>query len=93
MFNYIHNKLLYMITPSELRQNLYNLLDQVIFTGKPIEIERIKQKPDIIIDALIEEIGLTFSKNNFDRIINKAIHLEFTRDPFDRISVADERFI
>jgi hypothetical protein len=29
-----------MITPSELRQNLYNLLDQVILTGKPIEIKR-----------------------------------------------------
>jgi hypothetical protein len=29
-----------MITPSKLRQNLYNLLDQVIMTGKPIEIKR-----------------------------------------------------
>lgn len=29
-----------MITPSELRQNLYNLLDQVILTGEPIEIKR-----------------------------------------------------
>ncbi len=29
-----------MITPSELRQNLYNLLDQVILTGKPIQIKR-----------------------------------------------------
>jgi hypothetical protein len=29
-----------MITPSELRQNLYNLLDKVIQTGEPIEIKR-----------------------------------------------------
>ncbi len=29
-----------MITPSELRQNLYNLLDQVILTGEAIEIKR-----------------------------------------------------
>lgn len=53
------------------------------------EIGRIKQKPDTIIDALIDEIGLTFSKNSFERLVNQAIHLDFTRDPFDRIIVAD----
>jgi len=53
------------------------------------EIGRINQKPDIIIDALIDEIGLTFSKNSFERVVNQAIHLDFTRDPFDRIIVAD----
>ena len=29
-----------MITPSELRQNVYNLLDQVINTGIPIKVKR-----------------------------------------------------
>jgi len=53
------------------------------------EIGRIKQKPDTIIDALIDEIGLTYSKNSFERLVNQAIHLDFTRDPFDRIIVAD----
>jgi len=53
------------------------------------EIGRVKQKPDTIIDALIDEIGLTFSKNSFERIVSHAIHLDFTRDPFDRIIVAD----
>ena len=53
------------------------------------EIGRVKQKPDEIIDALIDEIGLTFSKNSFERIVNQAIHFDFTRDPFDRIIVAD----
>ncbi|MBE9204894.1 type II toxin-antitoxin system Phd/YefM family antitoxin [Synechocystis salina LEGE 06099] len=28
------------ITPTELRQNLYNLLDQVLETGIPLEISR-----------------------------------------------------
>jgi prevent-host-death family protein len=28
------------ITPTELRQNLYNLLDQVLETGIPLEINR-----------------------------------------------------
>lgn len=29
-----------MITPSKLRQDLYNILDKVISTGEPIEIKR-----------------------------------------------------
>jgi PIN domain nuclease of toxin-antitoxin system len=53
------------------------------------EIGRIRQTPDVIIDGLIEEIGLTFSKNSFERIVNQAIHFDFTRDPFDRIIIAD----
>jgi PIN domain nuclease of toxin-antitoxin system len=53
------------------------------------EIGRIKQSPDVIIDALIEEIGLSFSKNSFERIVNQAIYLDFTRDPFDRMIIAD----
>ncbi len=28
------------VNPSELRQNIYNLLDQVIETGIPLEIKR-----------------------------------------------------
>jgi len=39
-----------MITPSELRQNLYNLLDQVILTGKPVEIKRKNKVLKIIIE-------------------------------------------
>lgn len=29
-----------MVTPSQLRQDIYNLLDQVIKTGIPIEVKR-----------------------------------------------------
>lgn len=53
------------------------------------EIGRVKQKPDTILDALIDELGLVFSKNNFERVVNQAIQFDFTRDPFDRIIVAD----
>jgi PIN domain nuclease of toxin-antitoxin system len=52
------------------------------------EIGRINEHPDVIIDALIDEIGLAFSNNSIERIVSQAIHLDFTRDPFDRI-VAD----
>jgi hypothetical protein len=40
-----------MITPSELRQNVYNLLDQVIKTGKPIEIKRKNKILKIIMET------------------------------------------
>jgi len=53
------------------------------------EIGRINQHPDMIIDALIDEIGLVFSNNSIERIVSQAIHLDFTRDPFDRFIVAD----
>jgi hypothetical protein len=39
-----------MITPSKLRENLYNLLDQVIKTGKPIEIKRKNKILKIIVE-------------------------------------------
>jgi len=39
-----------MITPSELRQDLYKLLDQVILTGKPIEIKRKNRVLKIIVE-------------------------------------------
>jgi len=53
------------------------------------EIRRVKYESGIIIDTLIDEIGLMFSDNSFDTIVREAIHLSFTRDPFDRIIVAD----
>lgn len=39
-----------MITPSKLRNNLYNILDQVIQTGEPIEIKRRDKVLKIIIE-------------------------------------------
>lgn len=53
------------------------------------EIGRISPQPDVIIAALTDEIGLVYSENSIDRIISQAIHFDFTRDPFDRIIVAD----
>jgi len=29
-----------MLTPTELRKNIYNILDQVLETGKPVEVKR-----------------------------------------------------
>ncbi len=39
-----------VVTTTELRQNLYNLLDQLIQTGQPIEIKRKNKVLKIIIE-------------------------------------------
>jgi hypothetical protein len=50
-----------MITPSELRKDLYNLLDQVILTGKPIEVKR----RDKVVKIMVEPSKLKL--NNLKR--------------------------
>ncbi len=53
------------------------------------EIQRIIVEPkDIIID-LSDRIGLQICDKNFNTIISKASGFSWTRDPFDRIIVAN----
>ena len=52
------------------------------------EIGRIKEKPEKIIKSLTKEIGLKESDDSFSEIIEEAVNLNWTRDPFDRIIVA-----
>ena len=53
------------------------------------EIGRINKKHETIISSLDKDIGLNFSPNKYSQIINQTIKMDFTRDPFDRIIVAD----
>ncbi len=46
------------VTPSELRADIYNLLDMVVRTGEPLVIERKGAKLKIVLD----EAGPTFSR-------------------------------
>ena len=39
-----------LVTPTQLRQNLYSLLDQLIQTGQPIEIKRKNKVLKIIVE-------------------------------------------
>ena len=66
-----------VITASKLRENVYRILDQVLATGEPIEIERNGRRlllvlSDQAVAAVVSAAGLTW-----------------TRDPFDRLIVAD----
>ncbi|MEH2037147.1 type II toxin-antitoxin system VapC family toxin [Nostoc sp.] len=53
------------------------------------EIKRLKDKPDVIIPNLSEEIGLQICNQNFNDIISTSLTITWTRDPFDRIITAN----
>lgn len=53
------------------------------------EIQRITVEANDIILNLSDLIGLQICNKNFDTIINGAFKLSWTRDPFDRIIVAN----
>jgi len=53
------------------------------------EIERITVSEDIIFNDLSSRIGLTICKQHFNAIITQALTINWTRDPFDRLIVAN----
>ena len=52
------------------------------------ETDRITKRPDQILDALGTEIALRSCQSSFATVVNQAIELKWTRDPFDRIITA-----
>lgn len=53
------------------------------------EIERITDDPHSILTDLSKRIGLKICDKEFDTIISQAIPYTWTRDPFDRLIVAN----
>ncbi len=53
-----------------------------------LEVKRIIPKPQTVISALSEAIGLNVCDKNFYQIVQCAQQYSWTRDPFDRIIVA-----
>lgn len=52
------------------------------------EVGRITDPPERILRELEGSIGLALDDQPFDRVADVAAHITFTRDPFDRIIVA-----
>jgi PIN domain nuclease of toxin-antitoxin system len=52
------------------------------------EIGRINPTADTIIGYLVQRVGLTLCSKPFNDVIAKATQLSWTRDPFNRILVA-----
>ncbi|MBN1131320.1 MAG: PIN domain-containing protein [Chitinispirillaceae bacterium] len=52
------------------------------------EIERITEKPDKIIGTLMSDFGVSFCEDSFGSVVDAAVSINWTRDPFDRLIVA-----
>jgi antitoxin (DNA-binding transcriptional repressor) of toxin-antitoxin stability system len=72
------------VTASELRQNIYRLLDEVLETGEPLEIERKGRRLRVVPDPRDPEPGLSKLdriKGNRDLIIGDPedlIHIDWS---------------
>jgi len=55
------------------------------------EIKRFKENPEEVIKYLSKTIGLKFSGISFLDIIEEAARISWTRDPFDRLIVAEAK--
>jgi PIN domain nuclease of toxin-antitoxin system len=53
------------------------------------EINRIADQPDAMISDLSNRLGLQVDKETFDTIVGRALAVSWTRDPFDRLIVAN----
>ena len=53
------------------------------------EIERVKEPAHVIVPDLTDRIGLGVCEKDFNSIVSQAIKLTWTRDPFDRLIVAN----
>ena len=53
------------------------------------EIERVKKPALVIVADLADRIGLRVCDKSFNAVISQAITMTWTRDPFDRVIVAN----
>ena len=53
------------------------------------EIQRVTDEANEILFDLSDRIGLRICDKSFNTIVNRALELSWTRDPFDRIIVAN----
>ena len=53
------------------------------------ENERVKEPAHVIVADLADRIGLGVCDKNFNVIVSQSIKLTWTRDPFDRLIVAN----
>lgn len=56
-----------------------------------LEVEKIKAKPEKIFSELEEEIGLKICRQEFCKVVMESLKQSWTRDPFDRLIVAQAR--
>ena len=89
---------LYAGLTSKLSQLTHDLINENEIFISPVvrlelqylfEIQRVTLPADGIVSDLSNRIGLQVCQKSFHSIVNQAILLNWTRDPFDRLIVAN----
>jgi antitoxin (DNA-binding transcriptional repressor) of toxin-antitoxin stability system len=66
------------VTTSQLRQNIYRLLDRVIKTGQPLEVERKGQKLKIIPAERLSRLGQLPKRSCIEGDANDLVSLDWS---------------
>lgn len=53
------------------------------------EIERVREPAHVLVTDIADRIGLRVCEKDFNAVVSQAIKLTWTRDPFDRLIVAN----
>ena len=53
------------------------------------EIERVNEPANVIVADLSDRIGLRVCEKDFNAVVSQAMTLQWTRDPFDRVIIAN----
>jgi PIN domain nuclease of toxin-antitoxin system len=55
------------------------------------EIGRIIKPAQVVVEALVRDIGLKMAEDGFAEVVEQSLSENWTRDPFDRLIVAQAR--
>lgn len=89
---------LYAGLVDKFSQPIKDLMNELDITISPMvrlelqylfEIEKITAGVDVIVSDLANRIGLRVCDKDFDAIVTNALNISWTRDPFDRLIVAN----
>ena len=74
-----------MINATQLRQDIYNILDRVLDTGQPIEVERRGKRLRIVpvVDPLNDRLAIAASVGYTDLIVGDPedlVHLDWSEN-------------
>ena len=68
-----------MIKPSQLRGDIYNLLDQVIDSGVPLEIKRKGKVLKIILDKKVSKLNNLKKRDIMTQKPEHYVHLDWSK--------------
>ena len=68
-----------MIKPSQLREDIYNLLDEVIETGIPLEIKRKGIVLKVMLDKKASKLSNLKKRNVLSADPNYYVHLDWSK--------------